>query len=145
MVKNSFGERNNHLTKLHVLDFGNVKWFHGMHVNGILFTPIGKDRPSICWFLQNSEVLSSVCYAEFYQNGTVNVGITSTSSFMTFSKVHLSLVQFSQCIHLVSNVTWLNFIHVGWKCWKYWKNVQMSIFYLVLGLSVSKISDSGWQ
>jgi hypothetical protein len=127
VVKNSFGERNNHVTKLHVvLDFQNFKWFHGMPVNGILFTPIGKDQPSICWFPQNSEDRSSVCYAEFYQNGTVNVG--STSLFMICSKVHLSLIWFSQCIHLVSNVTGLNFIHVGWKYWKYWKIVIYAHF-----------------
>ena len=87
-LKSSFKERDNRETKLHVvLDFENVKWFRGTLVNGILYTPIGKDQPSTCWFLQNSEVLNGICCAEFYQNGTMNVGNTSTNSYMPFSKV----------------------------------------------------------
>jgi hypothetical protein len=57
-----------------------------MHVNGILLTAIGKDQHSMCWFLQNTEVPSGVYYAEFYQNGTVNVGSTSTSSLIPSAK-----------------------------------------------------------
>jgi hypothetical protein len=145
-LKSSFRERNNRVTKLHVvLDFENVKWFCGRHVNEILFTPIGKDQPSMCLFPQNSEVLNGVCYVEFCRNGTVNVGSTSTNSFMTFSKVQLSLIRFSQSILLVGDVTWLDFICVVWKCWKYWKKCHLCPYYLVLGLSVSKISDTGWQ